>query len=149
MIPQNRGERRERRTGDPAIRVLTGVIQCLVLMQGVAAAAAGQTAVTRYVRYAAGDAVSYGILEGETIREVEGDVFASPRPTGRTVQLSAVRLLAPVAPSKVIAVGLNYRSHLGTRPVPQYPGLFAKYPTSIIGPGDDIVLPADATQRAL
>jgi 2-keto-4-pentenoate hydratase/2-oxohepta-3-ene-1,7-dioic acid hydratase in catechol pathway len=110
----------------------------------LAASAAGQNAVTRYVRYSAGTTVSYGILEGQTIRELQGDLFASPRPTGRTVQLSAVRLLAPVEPSKVIAVGLNYRSHIGTRPVPQYPGLFAKYPTSIVGPEAEIVLPEDA-----
>jgi 2-keto-4-pentenoate hydratase/2-oxohepta-3-ene-1,7-dioic acid hydratase in catechol pathway len=61
------------------------------------------------------------------------------------VRLADVRLLAPVEPSKVIAVGLNYRSHLGERPVPPYPGLFAKLPTSIVGPGDGIVMPPDAT----
>jgi 2-keto-4-pentenoate hydratase/2-oxohepta-3-ene-1,7-dioic acid hydratase in catechol pathway len=49
-----------------------------------------------------------------------------------------------VAPSKVIAIGLNYRSHIGNRPVPEYPGMFAKYPTSIIGPDAAIVMPADA-----
>ncbi|MGH7503529.1 MAG: fumarylacetoacetate hydrolase family protein [Longimicrobiales bacterium] len=106
--------------------------------------ASAQANVTRYVRYSAGNAISYGILEGETIRQLEGDLFASPRPTGQTVRLADVRLLAPVAPSKVIAVGRNFRSHLGDRPAPETVGLFAKYPTSIAGPGDDIVLPADA-----
>jgi 2-keto-4-pentenoate hydratase/2-oxohepta-3-ene-1,7-dioic acid hydratase in catechol pathway len=52
--------------------------------------------------------------------------------------------LAPVQPSKVIAVGLNYQSHLGTRTPAAYPGLFAKMPTSIIATGEDIVLPPDA-----
>jgi 2-keto-4-pentenoate hydratase/2-oxohepta-3-ene-1,7-dioic acid hydratase in catechol pathway len=103
-----------------------------------------QRQVTHYVRYAAGDRVAYGILENQTVHELEGDLFASPRRTGRSLRLADVRLLAPVTPSKVIAVGLNYRSHLGDRPVPAYPGLFAKYPTSIVGPGDDIVLPPDA-----
>jgi 2-keto-4-pentenoate hydratase/2-oxohepta-3-ene-1,7-dioic acid hydratase in catechol pathway len=55
-----------------------------------------------------------------------------------------VKLLAPCEPSKVIAVGLNYRSHLGTREPAAYPGLFAKYPTSIVGHEENIVLPADA-----
>lgn len=50
-------------------------------------------------------------------------------------------MLAPCEPSKVIAVGLNYRSHLGDRPVAAYPGLFAKYPTSIVGPESAIVIP--------
>lgn len=102
-------------------------------------------ALTRYVRYADGNAVSYGILDGETIRELSGDLFASPKPTGKTVRLSAVRLLAPCEPRKVIAVGLNYQTHLGERPAATYPGLFAKMPTSIIGPGANIVYPADAT----
>jgi 2-keto-4-pentenoate hydratase/2-oxohepta-3-ene-1,7-dioic acid hydratase in catechol pathway len=47
-------------------------------------------------------------------------------------------------PSKVIAVGLNYKSHLGTQAVAAYPGLFAKYPTSIIATGENIVIPFDA-----
>ncbi|MGD8818367.1 MAG: fumarylacetoacetate hydrolase family protein, partial [Acidobacteriota bacterium] len=62
-----------------------------------------------------------------------------------TVALADVELLAPVAPSKVIAVGLNYRSHIGDQDPAPYPGLFAKYPTSIVGPGADIVIPPDAS----
>lgn len=100
--------------------------------------------VTRYVRYAAAGKVSYGILEGETIRELSGDLFQSPRRTGRSVALSAVKLLAPCVPGKVIAVGLNYQSHLGERPAAAYPGLFAKLPSSIIASGEAIIYPADA-----
>jgi 2-keto-4-pentenoate hydratase/2-oxohepta-3-ene-1,7-dioic acid hydratase in catechol pathway len=100
--------------------------------------------VTKYVRYAQGSTTSYGILEGETIRELRGDLFASPRPTGRTLKLADVKLLAPVVPSKVIAVGLNYKSHLGERPAAEYPGLFTKFPTSIIPTGAEIVLPSDS-----
>jgi 2-keto-4-pentenoate hydratase/2-oxohepta-3-ene-1,7-dioic acid hydratase in catechol pathway len=101
--------------------------------------------VTRYVRYSAGGAVSYGLVEGETVRQLSGDLFTTPRPTGRTVKLSAVKLLAPVEPKKVIAVGLNYKTHLGERPAAAYPGLFAKMPTSIIGPDADVIYPDDAT----
>lgn len=100
--------------------------------------------IERYVRYSVAGAVSYGLLEGETIRELAGDLFASPRPTGRTRRLAEVTLLAPLTPGKVIAVGLNYRSHLGTRAPSAEPGLFAKYPSSIVGPGADIVHPRDA-----
>ena len=100
--------------------------------------------VTQYVRYTAAGKISYGILEGETIRELSGDLFQTTKPTGKRVKLADARLLAPVVPGKVIAVGLNYLSHLGERPAAQYPGLFAKLPSSIIGPGDDIVYPADA-----
>jgi 2-keto-4-pentenoate hydratase/2-oxohepta-3-ene-1,7-dioic acid hydratase in catechol pathway len=99
---------------------------------------------TRYVRYTAAGATSYGLLEGSVIRELSGDLFASPRPTGRTVPLAQATLLAPCEPKKVIAVGLNYQTHLGTRSAATEPGLFAKLPTSIVGPGANIVYPRDA-----
>ncbi|MBK9980491.1 MAG: fumarylacetoacetate hydrolase family protein [Gemmatimonadetes bacterium] len=98
----------------------------------------------KYIRYASGGSTAYGILDGDTVRELRGDLFASPTTTGKRLRLADVRLLAPVAPSKVIAVGLNYKTHLGERPAAAYPGLFAKYPTSIIASGDSIVLPPDA-----
>lgn len=101
--------------------------------------------VTRYVRYSAAGATSHGLLEGQTVRELSGDLFSAPRPTGRTLRLDQVKLLAPVVPGKVIAVGLNYLTHLGERPAATYPGLFAKMPTSIVGPDADVIYPADAT----
>lgn len=107
------------------------------------ASVCAQSRVT-YVRYDEGGVARYGILEGESIRELQGDLFAAPTPTGRRVPRASVRLLAPVVPSKVIAVGLNYKSHLGERPSATYPGLFAKLPTSIIAHEEPIVLPADA-----
>ena len=99
---------------------------------------------TNYVRYGHRGTTSYGILEGDTVHQLAGDLFASPSRTGASVALAEVELLAPVVPSKVIAVGLNYRSHIGNAEPAEYPGLFAKYPTSIVGPGADIVIPADA-----
>jgi 2-keto-4-pentenoate hydratase/2-oxohepta-3-ene-1,7-dioic acid hydratase in catechol pathway len=101
--------------------------------------------VTRYVRYSAGGATSYGILDGETVRELQGDLFSNPRPSGRALRRDQVKLLAPVTPGKVIAVGLNYITHLGERPAATYPGLFAKMPSSIVGPDDDVIYPSDAT----
>ena len=100
---------------------------------------------TKYVRYTHEGQESYGILEGDTVRELVGDIFSAPTPSGKILKLSEVHLLAPCKPTKVIAVGLNYRSHIGNRPVPEYPGLFAKYPTSIIGQEKNIVMPSDAT----
>lgn len=117
----------------------------LVLCIASLAGSGSLLAQTRYVRYVHQGRTSYGQLDGETVRELEGDLFGARRPTGTTVRLADVRLVAPVEPSKVIAVGLNYRSHLGTRQPAAYPGLFAKYPTSIVGTGADIVMPPDAT----
>ena len=114
----------------------------LVLALGSAPAVPAQ--VTRYVRYTAEGRTGYGVLEADRIRELSGDLFGNPRPTGRSVPLAGASLLAPIVPGKVIAVGLNYKSHLGERPTAQYPGLFAKMPTSIVGPGADIIYPPDA-----
>jgi len=120
------------------------IIALLSLWLIATPAAAAQQDVARYVRFSAADRVAWGILDGRTVHELSASPFTEIRRSGRTHQLDDVRLLAPVEPSKVIAVGLNYRSHLGQRPVPGYPGLFAKYPTSIVGPDAEIVLPADA-----
>jgi 2-keto-4-pentenoate hydratase/2-oxohepta-3-ene-1,7-dioic acid hydratase in catechol pathway len=106
--------------------------------------AISQQQVRKYVRFTEGERVAYGILQGDVIQELEGTPFGEARPTGRTVRLAVVSLLAPCEPSKVIAVGLNYRSHLGDRPAAEYPGLFAKFPTSIIGSGHNIIVPPDS-----
>jgi 2-keto-4-pentenoate hydratase/2-oxohepta-3-ene-1,7-dioic acid hydratase in catechol pathway len=109
------------------------------------ASSSAQQKVTRYVRYAVKGTVSYGILEGETIRPVTGNIFEDPEPASTTVRLSDVKLLAPCQPSKVIAVGLNYKSHLGDKAAAASPGLFAKLTSSMVGPEDLILLPLDAT----
>jgi 2-keto-4-pentenoate hydratase/2-oxohepta-3-ene-1,7-dioic acid hydratase in catechol pathway len=98
-----------------------------------------------YVRYAAQGKACYGILEGNTVRELTGSFFAEAKTTGITFPLPEVRLLAPCEPSKVLAVGRNYRSHIGDRTPPAYPGVFLKLPSSIIATGDTIVMPHDAT----
>ncbi len=120
-------------------RILTA---CLFMLSGIPLAVDAQ--VTKYVRYSAGGKTANGILDGDVVRELSGSLFESPRPTGKTVRLSEVMLLAPVVPSKVIAVGLNYKSHIGESPAAKYPGLFAKMPTSIVGPGASIVIPLGA-----
>ncbi|MGH7469662.1 MAG: fumarylacetoacetate hydrolase family protein [Longimicrobiales bacterium] len=123
---------------------ITTLFSAVTLTFVVATSAPAQSGVTRYVRYELAGRTAHGILEQNTIHELRGDLFGTLQRTGTTVPLVQARLLSPVQPSKVIAVGLNYRSHLGERPVAAYPGLFAKYPTSIVGPNDDIVKPDDA-----
>lgn len=125
--------------------VLTAFTAPVASMEPVRSASMAQSAQspTKYVRYSAAGRIAYGILDGETIRELSGSLFESPKPTGKVVKAADVKLLAPCEPSKVIAVGLNYKTHLGERPTATYPGLFLKLPTSIIATGEDIVLPAD------
>ena len=120
------------------------VFGALFLLALLAASEAFAQEIRRYVRYEADGAVSYGLLEDEGIRPISGDLFGEHQVTTSRIPLSQVRLLAPVDPSKVIAVGLNYQSHLGERSPAAYPGLFAKYPTCIIGPEGSVVRPPDS-----
>jgi len=108
-------------------------------------AAVSSAQVTKYVRYAHEGRTSFGILEGDQIRELDQSPIEGGKPTGKTAALSSVRLLAPVAPSKVIAVGLNYKSHIGNAEPAAYPPLFAKLPTCIVGPEAEIVYPEGAS----
>ena len=101
----------------------------------------GESKVTRYARFQAGETIAYGIVEGDRIRQIEGDLFGARRPTETTHALADVTLLVPTTPSKVLAVGLNYRSHLRDRPAPKVPEIFYKAPSCLIPQGADIVLP--------
>ncbi len=125
-------------------RTASFVLALTLLQAAGTGAGSAQSRVTRYVRYADAGRIAYGILEGDRIQQLTGDLFQNPRATGRTVALDRVKLLAPCVPGKVIAVGLNYKTHLGERPAAAYPGLFAKLPSSIVGPDADIMYPADA-----
>ena len=117
----------------------------------------------RIARFAKGDGVSYGVVEGEagqpqTIAELYGHPFgvhpAGVRFTGDRYPLAEVRLLAPVLPSKVVAVGKNYAEHVkemrelfASPQVPPEPILFLKPSTSVTGPGDRIAYPVKLTDR--
>jgi 2-keto-4-pentenoate hydratase/2-oxohepta-3-ene-1,7-dioic acid hydratase in catechol pathway len=100
--------------------------------------------VTKYIRYRSGDSAGYGILDGETVREIRGNLFGDHAETGATRKLSDVSLLAPCLPGKILAVGLNYKSHLGGRPQPDRPEIFYKAVTALQDPGGPIVTPPDA-----
>ena len=97
-----------------------------------------------HVRYEYQGVIHFGTLNAQKITELRGGLFDAPVPTGRELALSDVKLLAPCVPSKILAVGLNYRSHLGSRPVPKNPEMFYKPVSSIQNPGDPIRIPADS-----
>lgn len=69
----------------------------------------------KYIRYRSGSETRYGILEDGAVRELHGDLF-DHEPTGSTHALKDVVLLAPCVPPKILAVGLNYGSHLEGAP---------------------------------
>jgi 2-keto-4-pentenoate hydratase/2-oxohepta-3-ene-1,7-dioic acid hydratase in catechol pathway len=101
--------------------------------------------VAHFVRYRSGASTCYGILEGDTVREIRGDLFGSYTETVATLHLSEVALLHPCEPRKIFAVGLNYRSHLGSRPQPAHPMIFLKPVSALQDPDGPIVTPRDAT----
>jgi len=104
-----------------------------------------QRSVRRFVRYEHRGAVSYGILEGAGISQIKGNLFEGGAETGVNIELQEVRLLWPCEPSKMLAVGLNYKSHLGDRPAPVRPELFWKPISCLLEPGGKIVIPEGAT----
>jgi 2-keto-4-pentenoate hydratase/2-oxohepta-3-ene-1,7-dioic acid hydratase in catechol pathway len=100
--------------------------------------------VKKVVRYEHRGALSYGILEGDLVARVDGNIFEGGRASGEKIALGAVRLLWPCEPSKILAVGLNYKSHLGGRPAPDKPELFWKPTSCLLEPGAAITLPEGA-----
>jgi 2-keto-4-pentenoate hydratase/2-oxohepta-3-ene-1,7-dioic acid hydratase in catechol pathway len=97
----------------------------------------------RIVRYSHQSDVGFGILEGETVATISPHPFGAFEYTGERLPAGEVRLLAPVLPSKVVAIGRNYAEHaheLGND-VPPEPVMFLKPSTSVVGPGDPVVRP--------
>lgn len=93
-----------------------------------------------WVRFAEGDSVAFGTLEGERVRVWHGDLYSSPRRSERCVALADVRLLTPVQPTKVIALWNNFRA-LGEKlnlAAPAEPLYLVKTPNSWLEPGGTI-----------
>ena len=119
------------------VRVMVAV---LLLAGTVSLDLAAQEGPTIYVRYLQGSTTSFGIKDGNTVRELRGDLFANPQLTGRTHDLSDVQLLAPLDwrnVTKVIGVGANSSAPGETKPV-AHPILFAKYSEHIVSDGSEV-----------
>ncbi len=99
---------------------------------------------TKYARYEAHGETAYGVVEGDTVKQLTGPPYEAHEVTDHTHALSEVKLLSPVVPNKVVAIGLNYKSHLGDRPTPKVTEPFFKTTSSVIGPGESVVIPRDA-----
>jgi 2-keto-4-pentenoate hydratase/2-oxohepta-3-ene-1,7-dioic acid hydratase in catechol pathway len=94
--------------------------------------------IVRYQDAATGEA-GYGIVEGDTVHAATGDPFGRLTRGNAVGSSAALSLLPPVAPGKIVCVGLNYAAHVTendpTRQVPEEPVLFMKPPSAVIGPG--------------
>ncbi len=100
------------------------------------------------VRLALEGRVSYALLEKGRLRLYEGSPFMGGKPGRKTVDPAKARLLPPCRPSKVPAVGLNYRAHAAEMKmqIPAEPLLFLKPSSTVIGPHQPILRPLGATR---
>jgi 2-keto-4-pentenoate hydratase/2-oxohepta-3-ene-1,7-dioic acid hydratase in catechol pathway len=97
----------------------------------------------KIIRYQDGVNTNWGVIEGDSVREMEGDPFGHFHLTPKMKKIGEVKLLAPCLPSKIVALGLNYRDHAEEMKlvIPKEPLLFLKPSTSVIGPGEAIIYP--------
>lgn len=91
------------------------------------------------VRFSLNDQTQWGIVEGDEICAIEGDIYDGPVAGQRLCALSDARLLAPIDAhaNKVVAIAANYGDKAGR----DGPGIFMKQPGTVIGPEDSIIYP--------
>jgi len=102
----------------------------------------------KIVRFKADGAVRYGELYDETVRVFGRSPFSTgeKKAHGREYRLADVKLLTPCRPSKLVCIGLNYRTHALelSQPLPPAPLLFLKPPSAVLDPGGAIIMPPDS-----
>ena len=96
----------------------------------------------RFYRIRHNGALRHVVEENGVWRLVEGDIFGTYQ-TGDQIASNGHKLLAPIVPSKIVGVGLNYKDHAAeqNKPLPAEPLIFLKPSTAVIGPHETIVLP--------
>ena len=101
----------------------------------------------KYLRFQHGETTAWGLLEGDRVRQLDGDLFGKWSKTDTTYALNDVTLLPPTKPTQVLAMAGNYRSHLKDDKIPKkftIPQPFYKSPSCLLGHGGAIVIPKDA-----
>ena len=102
----------------------------------------------KFIRYKIKSGIRYGqVCEGHVL-EIEGDIFSKYQVTETKHALCDLKILSPCVPTKIVAIGLNYRSHaeeLGMA-LPEDPMVFMKPPTAVIGPDEEIIYPGMSSQ---
>lgn len=94
-------------------------------------------------RYKHLNKIFYGVLKEELLYPVMGSIFRKFKLKSEGVPISDVMLLPPVKPSKIVAIGRNYKDHAAEmgKPLPKEPLIFLKPPSALIGPDEIIVYP--------
>ncbi|WP_030164511.1 fumarylacetoacetate hydrolase family protein [Spirillospora albida] len=103
----------------------------------------------RIARFATDEGMSFGVVEENTVAAIAAHPFGDLAFTGQRYPLTDVRFLAPILPSKIIAIGKNYAEHaaeMGSE-APAEPLIFGKPSTAVIGPGEAIAYPQKLSER--
>lgn len=102
---------------------------------------------TRIARYEINGSIRYGLLEGAQLHRLAGSPFEGLKTTGETDALADARLLSPLAAPRIFGVGANYITHIAEMKMatPTRPMLFMKPSTAMVGPGDPVILPREAS----
>lgn len=97
---------------------------------------------SRFVRIYDNGNIVWGRIDGNSVSVLDTPPWQNPNETGRKIPFDQSKLAAPVEPSKVVLVGLNYREHIkesqSASVVPEEPVIFIKPNTAVIGPNDEI-----------
>ena len=105
---------------------------------------------TKYVRFISEEhpISTYGSLTDDAVTVLSAAPWESGQPVGKPIPFDQVTLVAPVQPSKIVCIGLNYHAHVkasySADEAPERPLIFLKPPSSIIGPNEDIVHPPES-----
>ena len=102
----------------------------------------------KIVRFATDSRIRYGVLNGKSIQAIEDKPYRYLKLSDCYYQLNEVKLLSPCTPSKIVALGLNYRNHAKelNASLPNSPLIFLKPSTAVIGPEANIVYPASSAR---
>ena len=103
----------------------------------------------KFTKYEAHGEVAYGIVEENVVQQITTTPFEEYQITDHSHRIDEVKLLAPVMPRKIVAIGLNYKSHLGDAKPPAVPEPFFKTSSAIISPNENIVIPREARQKGI
>ena len=106
--------------------------------------------VIKFARFKVNDTITFGIVEGENVRELTGTIFGQWQKTDKVHALADVKLLVPTRPQQVFAMAGNYKSHLGDSEIPpkfRIPQPFLKSVSSLVPHESRIVIPKDATEE--
>lgn len=97
----------------------------------------------KLVRFQTAAGIKYGVLNGEEIRVIAGDIFGTYDITDEVFRLDSVQLLSPCEPSKAVCVGLNYHDHAREMKLalPKEPLIFLKPSSSLAHPGGNVEYP--------